>query len=114
MKTTKAIELNEKGKIMKKMKIGSIVRLKQEAINEFYGTGEAAENHVIGGDLSKMTSQDFLEYVTEIVSFEDGVYGGIVKDIVGVDSISVSYLDRVSGGYQKGIYSFEDLEVVME
>ena len=96
---------------MKKMKIGSIVRLKQKAIDEFYGTGEAAESHVVGGDLSKMTSQDFLEYVTEIVSFEDGVYGGIVKQINGTDSIFVSYLDRISGGYQKGIYSFEDLEV---
>lgn len=99
---------------MKQMKIGSIVRLKQKAIDEFYGTGEAAEFHVVGGDLSKMTSQQFLEYVTEIVSFEDGVYGGIVKQISGPDSVFVSYLDRISGGYQTGIYSVDSLEVVME
>lgn len=93
------------------MKVGNIVRLKKQAVNRFYGTNKNAEMYELKeGD---MTSDEFVQYVNDILSFEDGNYGGIVYDIVD-DIVHVKHINRIYDGTRIVFIDIDDLEVVME
>lgn len=105
------------------MKIGSIVRLKKKAVKEFYGTDKNAVMFVVTkwpvdindheAMLEQMDSDEFVRYVSKIISFEDGNFGGIVTEL-GYYSVTVQYVNRLTGKMEKGHFKENSLEVVME
>lgn len=92
------------------MKIGNIVKLTDKALKTFYSTDKNASMYFIGEDLK---SEDFVKYVDDILSFEDGNFGGIVVSII-CDTVKIKVKSRLTGQYIFMYKELENLKVVME
>jgi uncharacterized protein YkvS len=97
------------------MKIGSIVTLKPEPIKRFYSTYKNSDMYYrmsFKGNLD-LEADDFVSYVDDILSFENGEFGALVT-YINDNSVTVKYKSVLTRGWLFGYYELEDLQVVME
>lgn len=93
------------------MKIGSIVKLNNKALKEFYSTNKNVDMYSITG--KDLEGEYFIRYVDDIISFEDGNFGGIVTNIIQ-NTVWVKIKSRLTGEWKTGYYEKENLDLVME
>ena len=94
------------------MKIGSIVRLKEKAVKGFYSTPLNFDMYCLGyGELS---TTNFVSYVDDVISFDDGSFGGIVIAFTKYGDAEVKFRSRLTGELKTSYYDLVSLEVVME
>ena len=91
------------------MKPGNIVKLSTKAVIDFYST-ENYSMYFVGDDLK---TENFVKYVDDILSFENGVYGGIVLKI-NQDTVTIKVKSFLTGNWKLMYQDLDSLEIVME
>lgn len=95
------------------MKKSNFVMLKKKAIERFFGKNEHAQMYCVSNNLETMTSEEFVEYVSDCMGFYGGETAGFVSGQGdNGNTWKVTYFSSLLGKWQYGYFNEQDLKVI--
>lgn len=107
--------------MINQLQLNDMVKLSQHAINSFYGQDEHVSFYIIGGMnkvedvgiVKALETGAFVDYVSEIISFDNGNNAGLVESFYTEekkdDACVVKYFDMIDLSWKRSRHKLSNL-----
>lgn len=108
----------------KTFQINDMVRLNQHALDRFYAQDEHVAFHIVGGMetiddvgiVNALKTEEFVDYVSDIISFKDGKNAGLIESFYDEetknDACIVKYFCMIDLKWKRCRHKIENLDKV--